>query len=147
MLEYLQEIVAHFGITEKIRLGQECLSATWSSTESLWVLKFQDVKTKTEYTRYAHYLITAVGHSSVPKGTDDIPGIEKFRGDVVLSTSWKDLTYSNKNVMVIGNGASSNQIITWLLNDAKVKSLVHIFRQPQWLMKKDNPPTSKIKNW
>lgn len=143
----MQEAVAHFGLTDKLRLGQECVSATWSATEKLWDVHFRDVGTKEEYNHKARYLVTAVGHSSLPKGTSDVPGIDNFKGEVVLSTAWKDLDYANKNVMIIGNGASANQLIPWLMNDAKVRTLVHIFRQPQWMLKKVNPPTPRWKIW
>jgi cation diffusion facilitator CzcD-associated flavoprotein CzcO len=92
-----------------------------------------DVAAGKRYTVEAKVLVTAVGVLNVPK---EEPALEGFRCEVFHTSQWRDVDFKDKNVMVLGNGCSANQVIPWILNEAGAKSLVHIFRSARGLRRR-----------
>lgn len=103
-----------------------------------------DVATGNRYTVEAKVLVTAVGVQNDPK---EEPALEGFRGEVFHTSQWRDVDFKDKNVMVLGNGCSANQVIPWILNEARAKSLVHIFRSAQWVAPKGNVKNGEGFKW
>ena len=137
----------HFQLSSHIRLRQKCLAARWSDDEQLWTVTFLDLTTNKEYAQQARFLVTAVGVLSVPKGLDDIPALKDFKGEIFHTSAWREVDFENKKVMVLGNGCSANQVIPWILAEAKPKSLVQLVRSEQWIAPKENVKNSESFKW
>jgi cation diffusion facilitator CzcD-associated flavoprotein CzcO len=135
-LKYIHDCVRHYKLDSHIRLQQECTSLRWSDKERLWTASFVDLVNGRKYDRTARYAITALGVLNVPKGLDDLPALRSFRGTIFHTAQWRDVDFRDKKVMVIGNGCSANQVIPWIMNDQKPKSLVHVVRSEQWVAPK-----------
>lgn len=136
-----------FELRPHIQLRQKCLSSRWSDEEQLWAVTFIDLDTNKEYCRRARFLVTAVGVLNVPKGLDDIPILRGFKGEIFHTSTWRDISFQNKNVMVLGNGCSANQVIPWILVQGKAKSLVQLVRSEQWVAPKGNEKNSSQFKW
>jgi len=109
---------------------------------------FADSRDGQTYARYCRFLITGTGFCDIPKGTEDVQGIENFGGKVFHSADWDhEYAFEDKNVLVIGNGSSANQFVPWLVNHGKVKSLVQVARSAHWVAPKRNSPFSEIQKW
>lgn len=108
----------------------------WSDKKKLWTASFLDLIDGRKYERTARYAITALGVLNVPKGLDDLPILRSFTGTIFHTAEWKNVEFRDRNVMVIGNGCSANQVIPWILNDQKPKNLVQIVRSEQWVAPK-----------
>ena len=63
------------------------------------------------------------------------------------TSNWRDTDWQNKNVLVLGNGCSANQVVPWLLDEGRVKKLVQIVRSEQWVAPKVNSRHSDIFKW
>jgi cation diffusion facilitator CzcD-associated flavoprotein CzcO len=59
-----------------------------------------------------------------------------FKGTIFHTAEWRDVDFQDKNVMVIGNGCSANQVIPWVMNERGPKSLVQVVRSEQWVAPK-----------
>ncbi len=70
---YIDDLVAKYGLTPKVRLNSEVNDRTWDEQQNLWRLK-----TPTEETT-ARFVISAVGAFVNPKPAE-IPGLEDFTG-------------------------------------------------------------------
>ncbi|KIK68790.1 hypothetical protein GYMLUDRAFT_153644 [Collybiopsis luxurians FD-317 M1] len=136
ILAYIHRCVQHYDLEDRIRLQQECTSLRWSEKDCLWTASFIDLVLGRKYERKARYVITALGVLNVPKGLDDLPVLRAFKGTIFHTAEWREVDFQNKNVMVIGNGCSANQIIPWILNERSPKSLVQIVRSEQWVAPK-----------
>ena len=81
----------------------------------------------------------ATGCLSVPK-EPDIPGAERFAGEVYFTSSWphEGVDFTGKRVGVIGTGSSGIQSIPLI---AKEASELFVFqRTPNFSMPADNGP-------
>lgn len=113
-------------------MQQECLSATWSDQTQSWHLRFRDLSSGHVHDRKAKYLITATGVLNVPRGLDDLPVLQNFKGSVLHTSQWRDIDWDGKHVLVVGNGCSANQVIPWILAHENPAHVTQVFRSPQW---------------
>ncbi|KAH8653100.1 hypothetical protein BGZ60DRAFT_387004 [Tricladium varicosporioides] len=147
ILDYIHDCARHFDLGSHIKLQQECISIQWSEEETLWTLAFRSIAHDMLYEVKARYVVTAMGILNVPNGLDDLPILKDFTGQCFHTADWRDIDFAAKRVMVIGNGCSANQVIPWILNEEKPKSLVQIVRSAQWVAPKSNPAVSGLMKW
>jgi cation diffusion facilitator CzcD-associated flavoprotein CzcO len=84
----------------------------------------------------------------VPKGPNGIDGIEAFKGKVFHSSKWNhEVDFHNKDVLVVGNGASAIQFVPWLLASTDISSLTQVVRSGQWIAPKDNKTIRNTQKW
>ena len=100
------------------------------------------VYSETEVVR-ARVVISAVGGLVEPRGwPDDIPGIENFKGPMFHSARWDEgVDFTDKNVVVVGTGCSSAQLVPRLTNAPyNAKSVTQLMRSPPWVVPSIPPP-------
>jgi 4-hydroxyacetophenone monooxygenase len=130
LYEYLQQVVSDHQLADQIRFETEVTAARWIESDQLWELSLRDAAGQTELVR-ASLVITAVGAFSRPK-FPPIPGLETFAGPLVHTARWPDgLDLAGRRVAVIGNGASSMQLVPAIVDEAA--SVTVFQRSPQWV--------------
>jgi cation diffusion facilitator CzcD-associated flavoprotein CzcO len=95
----------------------------------------------------AKVVVSAVGGLVEPKTwPEDIPGIDKFEGEVFHSARWNyDIDLQDKDVIVVGTGCSAAQFVPKLLTDYGVKSVTQLMRSPPWVVPRMEPPMGERK--
>ncbi|KAH8787185.1 hypothetical protein BGZ57DRAFT_755595, partial [Hyaloscypha finlandica] len=147
------EILAYIGcvahtIQSRIHLNQECVSAQWLEDQDLWRVEFLDRATNDTFVRHSRVLFTAAGFLGISKGPESITNIQEFGGRIFHSSHWDhEVDFEGKDVVVVGNGASANQLVPWLLKNTSLRSLVQVVRSAQWIALKDNQPIRKAHKW
>lgn len=127
--QYFNRIADDFGLRKYIRFGVEVERAEFGDTDARWTLRLRR-EDGTEETLETSLLISAVGAFNKPKWPD-LPGLDRFAGEVVHTARWDDnLELKGKRVAVLGNGASSMQLVPAVADE--VKSLTVFQRSPQW---------------
>jgi cation diffusion facilitator CzcD-associated flavoprotein CzcO len=112
ILTYLEEVIADNGIGPHIRYGHRILAAAWSSEVCRWTLQVLrsdghrfEVTTK--------FLWMCQGYYSHSEGY--VPaweGLDTYDGKLVHPQTWpQDLDLKDKNVVVIGSGATAATIV------------------------------------
>lgn len=94
------------------------------------------VYSETETVR-AKVVVSCVGGLVEPKGwPDDTPGIQDFKGKMFHSARWDDsVDFTDKNVVVVGTGCSSAQLVPRLPNAPyNAKSVTQLMRSPPWVV-------------
>ncbi len=88
------------------------------------------------------YLITGLGHLSVPH-KPNFPGIDSFAGEVYLTGNWpkEKVDFAGKRVGVIGAGASAVQAIPVIAEEAA--HLTVFQRTPNFVVPAQNHPLSE----
>ena len=120
ILKYLRETVDEYGIDEHIHYSQMVQTASWSSAESKWTLGVENQKTQELQTFTCDFLFLCGGYYSYEKGYNPhFEGRDDFSGQIIHPQEWsEDLDYVNKNVVVIGSGATAVTIVPSIAEEA-----------------------------
>lgn len=87
--------------------------ASWNASEKLW-----QIETSTSLYQ-AEFLITATGHLA-DEYLPQMPGLQEFQGQVMHSARWNhQIDFTQKNVVVVGSGASAVQLVPEIAKTAK----------------------------
>src|SRR5690348_17062389 len=119
ILRYMGEVIKDNGLAPHIRYRRTLSSASWSSRDNRWTL--EGIRTDTgEAVRFtANFLWMCQGYYRHSEGyTPEWPGMEEFKGPIVHPERWPDnLDYKNKNIVVIGSGATAATLIPAMAED------------------------------
>jgi cation diffusion facilitator CzcD-associated flavoprotein CzcO len=126
ILEYLKSAADKFGIRSHIKFRQEVTDLIWEPSYERWSVH------TTKGTYNAKYVIMGNGPLSVAS-IPDFKGLANFKGKYFHSAQWDgDIELKDKNVAVIGTGASAIQIVPSI--QPYVKHLDVYQRTPGWIV-------------
>lgn len=129
---YLKETASTFGIDKHIQYHHKLLAANWSTDQQNWSLTVDTLGTK-KYLR-ARFVVFCTGYYDYNEAMPaTIPGIKDFQGKVVHPQFWpEDLDYENKNLVIVGSGATA---VTLLPNLAKkANNVTMLQRSPSYIL-------------
>jgi monooxygenase len=142
ILEYVRATATEAGIDNKIRYGHKVTSAEWSTEDSTWTVSIEHNGTTSRLSTNFLYLCTGYYHYD-DGYTPTFPGIENFAGTVVHPQAWpEDLDYEDKNVVVIGSGATAVTLVPAMTDKAKHVTMLQ--RSPTYIV--SVPGEDKIAN-
>ncbi|MDA8880146.1 FAD-dependent oxidoreductase [Pseudomonadales bacterium] len=138
IIEYMREVIEENAIDAHIRYGNTVISASWSTEQKLWTLVANDASTGTTKTYTANFLWMCQGYYRHAKGyTPEWPGMNAYKGTVVHPQTWpEDLDYENKNVLVIGSGATAATLVPAMAD--KTKHITMLQRSPTYFAPGEN---------
>src|SRR6516162_4929201 len=113
IIKYMSEVIEENGLAQHIRYRHRIDSASWSSEENRWIIEARRTDTN-EHVRFsAKFLWMCQGYYRHAKGyTPEWPGLKRYRGRLVHPQEWpEDLDYTDKNLIVIGSGATAATLI------------------------------------
>jgi monooxygenase len=118
ILNYIRETAEEYDLTKEIRYAHRVRRAEWSSETARWSVEVKTADAVRTFTCGFLYLCT--GYYDYEKGyAPEWPGFESFRGKVVHPQQWpEDLEYTEKNVVVIGSGATAVTLVPALAEKA-----------------------------
>ncbi len=111
--KYVTETAQQYDVIPKIRFGRKVVRADWSSADELWKITTTREDNGETESWTARHIITATGYYNYDAGyTPEFPGRKRFKGQVVHPQHWpEDLDCKNKNVVVIGSGATAITLV------------------------------------
>ncbi|MFW6093161.1 MAG: flavin-containing monooxygenase [Pseudomonadota bacterium] len=138
ILDYMSEVIDEYGIEPHIRYGHEVLSASWSSEEGLWLLTVRRKDTGAEVTFTCSFLWMCQGYYRHSQGyTPEWPGLDRYRGTIVHPQTWPDgLDYEDKEVLVIGSGATAATLVPAMAE--KTRHITMLQRSPTYFAPGEN---------
>ncbi|KZL82478.1 flavin-binding monooxygenase [Colletotrichum incanum] len=130
---YLEESASMHGIDRHIRYHHQVMSADWNSATSRWVLQAAIGGEKVK-TISARFIVLGTGYYDYEQPlAAEIPDIQNFQGQVVHPQFWpEDLDYRNKNVVVIGSGATAVTLLPNIATDAARVTMLQ--RSPTYIV-------------
>jgi len=128
--EYFGRCADRYDVRKRMRFGTEVIAARWRDADARWEVELRGRDGRPE-TVYANALISAVGQLNRPR-LPDIPGRESFAGPAFHSAQWRHLPLADKQVGVIGTGASAFQLAPEVAKEAS--RLVIFQRSPPWMV-------------
>lgn len=141
MEEYILRTTNHYKLKEKARFQTSVDKCVYDEESGLWTMYAHDVKTGQKIEHTANVVLSCGGILVNPHQLN-APGLENFKGKYIHSAVWDhSIDFKGKNVVVVGNGCSANQVVPALLNDPQynVGSITQVARSKHYIM----PPVPK----
>lgn len=137
ILAYIRETAERFGIEEHVVFNTPISGVRWIDDERAWRLSTADGRRFT-----SRVVVSAVGGLHLP-AVPRIRGAESFAGAAFHTARWRhDVDLADKNVAVIGNGASAVQVVPEIA--PQVRRLTVYQRTPQWILPRGDRPYSGL---
>jgi cation diffusion facilitator CzcD-associated flavoprotein CzcO len=113
ILRYMGEVIEEHDLAKHIRYNHRIESAAWSSTEKRWTIIATRTDTGSTVSVRTKFLWMCSGYYRHSEGyTPQWPGTDRFQGQVVHPQLWPaDLAYKDKQVVVIGSGATAATLV------------------------------------
>jgi cation diffusion facilitator CzcD-associated flavoprotein CzcO len=133
ILDYIKETAAENKIDKNIRFNSKIIRADWNTETSTWTVTCHDNVTKKEIKYHAKYVISCLGyynydHAHQPKFKEE----KKFKGEILHPQFWpENLDYSNKEVVIIGSGATAVTLLPAMTDKAKHVTMLQ--RSPTYI--------------
>ncbi len=121
ILSYLGEVIEENRLSSHIRYRHTICSASWSSETNLWTIEASADETGDIVRFTTGFLWMCQGYYRHSEGyTPEWAGMESFSGQVVHPQKWPDdLEYADKNILVIGSGATAATLVPALAKKAR----------------------------
>ncbi|KAF1830676.1 FAD dependent oxidoreductase [Decorospora gaudefroyi] len=138
IMDYLHKTAQKFDLEKKIRYRHKVVAADWRSEQQQWRVQVQvgdGEGGERRVTYWTKWLIMGTGYYNYddPMKTN-IPGIEKFQGEIVHPQFWPEgLDYKGKRMIVVGSGATTITLLPALV-DSGVGSVTQLQRSPSYIM-------------
>ena len=134
ILEYLKKCVKKYNLSDHIKLNTTVESTVFDEDTKSWNTSVICNNNKSILT--SNIVISAVGQLNKPS-IPDINGIDEFHGPIIHTGAWdSSFNYKDKNIALIGTGASGMQVAPEIAKEAK--SLTIFQRTPHWIIANPN---------
>jgi monooxygenase len=148
ILDYVKSTAGMYGIDRHIRYGRQVVAADWSSEESRWTVRIDRGGQQEEIT--CSFLFICSGYYNYDQGySPQFPGAEEFTGPIIHPQHWpEDLDYADKNVVVIGSGATAVTLVPALV-DSGAKHVTMLQRSPTYIVSlpDEDPIAERLSKW
>ncbi|KAJ6790237.1 hypothetical protein PWT90_06845 [Aphanocladium album] len=131
--EYLHEAVEEEGIAPHIRFHNKVDAMSWSSDTNTWTFDITANGT-TQHKLRSRYVCLGSGYYDYDEPLKVVvPGIDNFQGQVVHPQFWpEDLDYTDKNVVIIGSGATAVTLLPSMTDKAAHVTMLQ--RSPSYII-------------
>lgn len=134
ILDYLRETARENKIDEHISYGRKVHSANWCSTQRCWEVEVENLSDGSREIMRSRWLFSAAGYYRYDQGyMPEFEGVEQFKGQLLHPQHWpEDLDYRNKQIVVIGSGATAVTLVPAMTDKAAHVTMLQ--RTPTYVM-------------
>jgi len=131
--EYIAEAASENGIDKHIVFERKVVSTSWCSKTALWTTQVENLASGEieEFTSRLFY--SCAGYYNYSEGfTPEFKNAASFSGQLVHPQHWpQDLDYTDKNIVVIGSGATAITLVPALAQSAAKVTMLQ--RSPTYM--------------
>jgi cation diffusion facilitator CzcD-associated flavoprotein CzcO len=119
ILTYMGEVIEEKNLNDHIRYHHHINSANWSNKDQTWTLEGVRKDTGEAVRFTSNFLWMCQGYYEHSKGyTPEWEGMDDFKGEIIHPQTWpEDLEYKDKNVVIIGSGATAATLAPAIAGD------------------------------
>ena len=130
---YIEDTARDHDVKRHIHFGLKVISEEWDSKKYHWTVTALNEKTGKEETFSAGFVFNCTGYYKYDAGyTPEIPGLSKFKGDVIHPQQWpENYDYSGKRVVIMGSGATAVTLVPAMAD--KAAHVVMLQRSPTYV--------------
>ncbi|MFV8354529.1 flavin-containing monooxygenase [Flavobacterium sp. XS2P14] len=133
ILKYINEAADEYHVKDRIIYEQKALSYNFDTKEKIWTITTLNLATAKENVFTCNFIFSCSGYYNYDKGyTPTFKNQSLFEGQIVHPQHWpKELAVNNKNVVIIGSGATAVTILPELANQGA--QVVLLQRSPTYI--------------
>lgn len=133
ILDYIRETAREYDVEKHIRYNHRATKISWDSSRALWTVSIEKHGASAGSIS-CNFIYSCTGYYRYDKGyTPDFPDIEQFKGQVIHPQLWpEDLDYADKNVVVIGSGATAITVVPEMAKTANHVTMLQ--RSPTYVV-------------
>jgi monooxygenase len=133
ILEYVRATASEYGMDDKIRFSHRVVASSWDSRTARWTVEMTTPDSERSTTMRCRFLLICAGYYRYDRGhMPQFPGQESFGGTVIHPQHWpEEIDYKNKNVVVIGSGATAITLVPAMANDSAHVTMLQ--RSPSYI--------------
>lgn len=114
---YIADTAREFGVEKHIRYQHDVQQISWSSITKQWTAMVKNHASGEVYTMTAKFIVGATGYYDYDAGyRPHFEGEEQFQGDIMHPQDWQNVDYNDKNIVVIGSGATAMTLVPALVD-------------------------------
>jgi|TARA_Y100000310_G_scaffold211549_1_gene212251 cation diffusion facilitator CzcD-associated flavoprotein CzcO len=138
ILTYMGEVIDDNDLDRHIRYNHTITAATWSTDDRRWTLDVTRTDTGEHATFTGDFLWMCQGYYRHSKGyTPEWEGMDRFEGQIVHPQTWPDdLDYTDRQVVVIGSGATAATLIPAMADECAHVTMLQ--RSPTFFVARPN---------
>lgn len=142
IIDYVKESAEMYGIDKRILYNHKVNAANWSSEQKSWSFDIT-ADGSPQKTIRGRWMQLCTGYYDYEEPLQTvIPGINNFEGEVVHPQFWKkDLDYKDKNVVIVGSGATAVTLLPVLAKETSHVTMLQ--RSPSYLMSQPTEDASE----
>jgi cation diffusion facilitator CzcD-associated flavoprotein CzcO len=133
ILDYIRETAREYDVEKHIRYNHRATKISWDSSRALWTVSIEKHGASAGSIS-CNFIYSCTGYYRYDKGyTPDFPDIDQFKGQVIHPQLWpEDLDYADKNVVVIGSGATAITVVPEMAKTANHVTMLQ--RSPTYVV-------------
>jgi monooxygenase len=133
ILNYLNEAADEYNVKDHLIFHQKATAYKFDSAKAVWTVTTRDTRTAAENHFTAQFLFNCSGYYNYDHGfTPQYKDLAKYQGLFIHPQKWPEgLNLKNKDVVVIGSGATAVTIVPEIANDAGHVTLLQ--RSPTYI--------------
>lgn len=141
ILKYIRDTSAKHGIDQRIQYNHKLIRAEWSDEEHLWTIQLANHSDVSNEFIKCKFLFMCSGYYNYDHGyLPHFKGQENFIGPILHPQQWdKSLNYKDKNIVVIGSGATAITLVPELSHLAARVTMLQ--RSPSYIL---NMPSKDV---
>jgi monooxygenase len=145
ILKYVRDTAQENGVDKKVRFHHRVMRAAWSSREARWIVEAQQNGIDAPVHFSCNFLFMCSGYYDYANGyRPEFPEAGTFGGQLIHPQHWPDnLDYEDKNVVVIGSGATAVTLAPAMAEKAAHVTMLQ--RSPTYMVSR--PSEDTIANW
>ena len=138
ILTYMGEVIDDNDLDRHIRYNHTITAATWSTADRRWTLEVTRTDTGEQVSFTGNFLWMCQGYYRHSRGyTPEWEGMDRFNGEIVHPQTWPDdLDYRDKQVVVIGSGATAATLIPAMADECGHVTMLQ--RSPTFFVARPN---------
>jgi cation diffusion facilitator CzcD-associated flavoprotein CzcO len=139
---YLEHCTDKYDIRRHVQFNSTVTELKWLEDRKVWEITIESNEEKKQV--YARFVMAGYGPLSNASFPTDIPGIDKFEGQMCHTAEWDNsLDFKGKRVAVVGTGASAIQAVPEIQKSG-VEQLYVFQRTPAWVIPRAD---RRVKDW
>lgn len=141
ILKYIKDTSKKFGIDKLIQYKHKVINASWADADKEWTLQIEDNQSVENEKISCKFLLICAGYYNYSAGYQPaFPNENDFKGIIIHPQKWDtSLDYENKQVVVIGSGATAITMVPEM--SKKAAKVTMLQRSPTYIV---NLPSKDI---